>query len=247
MSIRALMFGMDSSADAITEHVNNLRARARLSLKGFAVAMGYANASSIQRYIDPKLFTGGYLHRDLVAKMEEVLVGKGTPPITLEDVWALAGPEFADKVIASRGSDAPGAAAPLPTFGTKSLPVYAAAMGGDGHVIITFDPIEYIERPSYLERVSGAYGVYIVGDSMYPAYRPSDIAYIHPQLPPSKDTDVVLFHTPPVANAECIIKQLNGWDDRQWHLEQFNPPLKFSVDKADWPVCHRVLGRHNRR
>lgn len=174
--------------------------------------------------------------------MEKSLLGRGVPPITKEELWAVAGPEVAAGMTAA-SSTGPVA----PTFGKRDLPVYAAAMGGHGHVVITFDAIEYVDRPSYLEHVADGYAVYIVGDSMYPAYRPSDIAYVHPRLPPARDTDVVLFHTPPTANAECIIKQLNGWDDRQWHLEQFRPPLEFKVDKVDWPICHRVLGRHNRR
>jgi hypothetical protein len=242
MIVRTTMPDMLNTPDAITEYLTTLRHRSGLSIKSLAVAMGYKNASSIQRYFDPDGYKGGYLHRDLVAKLVGALGGKGIPPITAEEVWELAGPEFA-----AAAASQPDTQMVVPSFGKKNLPVMAAAMGGDGHVIISFDPIEYIDRPSYLEHVPDAYGVYIVGDSMYPAYRPSDIAYVHPRLPPARDTDVVLFHTPPVANAECMIKQLNGWDDKQWHLEQFRPALEFKVDRVDWPICHRVLGRHNRR
>lgn len=231
---------MEPTREAVTDYLTALRHRSGLSIKSLALTMGYKNASSIQRYFDPTLYTGGFLHRDLVSKLETALEGKGVPPITREEIWELAGPEFAIAAAQPKGLQ-------VPTFGNKNLPVMSAAMGGDGHVIISFDPIEYIDRPSYLEHVPDAYGVYIVGESMHPAYRPSDIAYVHPRLPPAKDTDVVLFHTPPVANAECIIKQLNGWDEKQWHLEQFRPALEFKVDRIDWPICHRVLGRHNRR
>ena len=232
---------MDTSLYSASERLEQLRTRAGLSIKKLAVAMGYAGASSIQRYLDMETYGTGYFPRDLVERIEEALVGKGVPPISREEVWALAGPEFVEVV--GKGSAAPA----MPTMGQRNLPVYAAAMGGDGHMIIAFDPIDYIDRPSYLEHVSDGYGVYIVGQSMIPAYRPGDIAYVHPRLPPARDTDVVLFHTPPTENAECIIKQLNDWDDRQWHLEQFRPAKTFSVDRIVWPVCHRVLGRHNRR
>ena len=129
----------------------------------------------------------------------------------------------------------------------KSLPVYAATMGGDGHVIITFDPIEYVKRPAVLEHVKDGYGVLIVGESMIPAYRPGDTALINPRLPPQRDTDVVLFHNPPNDEAECIIKQLNGFNDQVWHLEQFNPADKFDEYRKEWPICHRVVGKYNRR
>lgn len=234
---------MDQAPFIASDRLNDLRNRAGLSIKKLAIAMGYANASSIQRYLDMETFGNGYFHRDLVDRIEEALLGKGVPPISREEIWALAGPEFAEAAALKPQGSTPG----LPSFGRRDLPVYAAAMGGDGHIVITFDPIEYHERPSYLEHVSDGYGVYIVGDSMVPAYRPGDIAYVNPRAPLLKDTDVVLFHNPPDKEAECIIKQLNGWNDKAWTLEQFRPALEFEVDRIDWPICHRVMGRHNRR
>lgn len=241
MGSRMTIETMDQAPFIASDRLNDLRNRAGLSIKKLAVAMGYANASSIQRYLDNETYGTGYFHRDLVERIADALVGKGVPPITREEVWELAGPEFA-----AAAAQEP-AAPTLPTFGRRDLPVYAAAMGGDGHVIITFDPIEYIERPSYLESVPDSYGVHIVGRSMWPAYKPGDVAYVHPRFPLARESDVVLFHTPPTQSAECIIKQLNDWDDRKWHLEQFEPARTFSVDRVDWPVCHRVLGKHNRR
>ncbi|MET3925578.1 S24 family peptidase [Devosia sp. 2618] len=129
----------------------------------------------------------------------------------------------------------------------RSLPIYPAAMGGDGHVVITFDPIEYVKRPAMLEHVKDGYGVYIVGESMIPAYKPGETALVHPRLPPARDTDVVLFHTPPDADAECMIKQLNGFNDEVWHLEQFRPAKTFDEFRKEWPICHRVVGKYNRR
>lgn len=61
-----------------------------------AKAMGYKNASSYQRYEDANAYTGGHLKRDLVARLDRVLRGKGQPPITSKEVWELAGPEFAE-------------------------------------------------------------------------------------------------------------------------------------------------------
>lgn len=64
-------------------------------MDALAQKMGYARASSIQRYEDARLYAGGYLKRDLVSKMAEALVGRGSPIIRPDDVWVLAGPEFA--------------------------------------------------------------------------------------------------------------------------------------------------------
>lgn len=56
--------------------------------------MGYARASSIQRYEDPAAYKREYFDRAFVAKLLRALAGKGEPPITANEVWALAGPEF---------------------------------------------------------------------------------------------------------------------------------------------------------
>lgn len=129
----------------------------------------------------------------------------------------------------------------------KDLPVYAAAMGGDGHQVITFDAIDWVKRPSLLENVKDGYAIYIVGESMVPAFRPGDMALIHPHLPVQRDTDVVLFHVPPSDEAECIIKRLVGFNDRDWKMEQYNPYKKFSEPRASWPICHRVVGKYSSR
>lgn len=143
---------------------------------------------------------------------------------------------FAPEIISGKG-----------LVGDKSLPVFAAAMGGEGHQIITFDAIDWVKRPSILENVKDAYAVYIVGESMIPAFRPADLALIHPHLPLQRDTDVVLFHVPPSDEAECIIKRLLGYNDRDWRLEQYNPYDEFSEPRESWPICHRVVGKYSSR
>ncbi|QKC72030.1 XRE family transcriptional regulator [Mesorhizobium loti] len=136
--------------------------------------------------------------------------------------------------------------------GDRNFPVYAAARGGnEGHQIITFEAIEYVKRPAFLENVKAAYGVYVVGESMLPAFEPGDMALVHPHLPPARDRNVVLYHVPPVAEAEAMIKRLVRFDDRDWHLRQHNPPegeeKDFTVSRADWTVCHRIVGKYEAR
>lgn len=131
--------------------------------------------------------------------------------------------------------------------GDKNFPVYAAAMGGDGHQIITFEAIDYVKRPAILENVKNSYGVYIVGESMIPAFEPGDMALVHPHLPPARDKNVVLFHTPPAEEAECIIKKLLTFSERDWHLRQYNPAKDFTEARVDWPICHRVVGKYEAR
>lgn len=129
--------------------------------------------------------------------------------------------------------------------GSKDLPIFVGAQGGDGHLVVAPDPVEFRKRPGPLEDVANGYGILIYGESMIPAYRPGQIALVNPNLPPKRDEDVVLIHLHSDENREVIIKHLRGFNSREWHLEQFNPPLEFTEMRADWPFCHRVVGRYN--
>lgn len=131
--------------------------------------------------------------------------------------------------------------------GGVDLPVYAAARGGDGHIIVTFDPVEFVKRPAPLAHVKEGYGLLVTGESMVPAYRPGDTALVNPRLPPERDQDVILYHTPPDGEAEATIKRLVGFNDRDWSLEQYNPATNFTLARPEWPICHRVVGKYSRR
>lgn len=74
---------------AISGHLVELKDRSGLSIRAIARAMGYQNASSIQRYFSPD-YTKPALPSDFVAKLLPVLVGKGETPISREEVLALA-------------------------------------------------------------------------------------------------------------------------------------------------------------
>lgn len=133
-------------------------------------------------------------------------------------------------------------------LGTGKMPLYTGAMGGDGHVIVTFDAIDYVKRPAELENVKGGYGLLIVGESMIPAFWPGDMALVNPHLPPARQKNVILYHTPPNGgDTEAIVKQLNGWTDREWMLQQYNPAREFTEFRHEWPICHRVVGKYDAR
>lgn len=135
-----------------------------------------------------------------------------------------------------------------PLVGARDFPIYSASQGGDGHTIVHTDVIEYVRRPAVLEGVPGAYGILIVGDSMIPSYRPGDMALVHPGRPPHRDTDVILYQGDRrTGDVKSIIKRLNGFSDKVWRLEQFNPPTTFTEPRSVWPICHQVVGRYNVR
>jgi phage repressor protein C with HTH and peptisase S24 domain len=67
--------------------------------------------------------------------------------------------------------------------GNPDFPIYASAEGGNGEMILSFDPIEYVNRPLFLENVPGAYGFYCVGSSMVPRYEQGDMLLVRPGRP----------------------------------------------------------------
>ena len=134
--------------------------------------------------------------------------------------------------------------------GAADFPVYAAAQGGDGHMIVTFDLVDSVKRPWNLEGARNAYALLISGDSMKPAFNHGDMALVHPGLQPARDKVHIFYDHPPFGasgEVEAIIKNLNGWTDKIWQLEQYNPAKQFSVDRVDWPTAHRVVGRYDGR
>lgn len=129
---------------------------------------------------------------------------------------------------------------------TKKLDVYAGAQGGSGRLIIGTDIVDRVEMPTKLRDVYGAYGIMIDGESMQPEYWPGDVAWVNPNLRPARGRNHIFYHTPPDGQeAEAIIKRLNDWNDREWHLEQWNPAKQFSEFRKEWPIAHRVVGKYD--
>jgi Peptidase S24-like len=226
----------------VTERLKALRTRAGVSMAEAAMACGHKTASGYQHYEDPKKFTRQYLSLEMVEKLLPLLVGraaKGEVPITAPEVWELAG--------ITRG-DRPTIIEPAPPLLRASfVPIFSAAEGGKGHIIIDTNPIEEARPPDEIIRVRDAYGILIVGESMVPAYKPGDVAWVNPNKPIERDTDVVLYHVPPHGEAEAIIKALIGFSQREWKLRQYQPPRDFTESRIDWPVCHRIVGKRNAR
>lgn len=130
------------------------------------------------------------------------------------------------------------------SFGQRDLPVYAAVEGGPGELVITFEPIDYVPRPWYLGQVRDGYGVIIVGESMVPAYMPGDMAIVHPKMPVILNKTYIFSNESEDNNYKGTIKRLVGQTSTEWKVEQFNPPLVFSLLKADWPKAVRVVGKY---
>ena len=124
--------------------------------------------------------------------------------------------------------------------GDLDFPIYSAAQG-DGFDVISPEVMEWIRTPEKVAGVPDAYGILIKGQSMIPRFEPGEIALVHRRRPLENHAEVVLYHRE--GKGRAMIKRLVNADDALYRLEQFNPPEIFTVEKADWPTCHLVVGR----
>lgn len=224
---------MDNSPESIANRMRNLRERAGMTIDQMAAAMDYAGASSIQRYFDAGKLKTGYLKRDFVAKVEKVLLGKGSPPITRPEIWELAGPEFN-----FAGENLPNASVvPQIVTGGNKIPVYGSAVGGiDGEFAMNGVMLYEVIAPPVLNNVSGAYAVQISGESMEPRYFDGEVVFVNPRKRIVKGDFVIAQikieeDGPPLA----FVKRFIRHNAVELVLEQYNPPkeIRFPHDQVE--------------
>lgn len=128
----------------------------------------------------------------------------------------------------------------------KDFPIYSAVEGGSGSIIVSWDPMEWSVRPGPLLNIKGGYGMYVVGDSMFPAYDAGDVALINPYLPPAPQRNAVFFRTDAGGSSEGLIKRIVKITPNEWVVEQWNPAKTYHLPKSEWPQCHVVIGKYDR-
>ncbi len=204
---------MQTAELSVAATLRGLRKRAGFSMEALAQLAGYKGASSIQRYENEEQFRKRFLPFDVVERFAAALVGRGQPPISEAEVFAMAGP-IAKAAFPLGGSDTmaasasgpsrptglseaefiPGIEPPSPASMTKDLPVVGTAAGSAGDGAVQFDGgvIEYIRRPPALVSVKDAYAIYVVGTSMEPRLQEGSLQVVHPNRRPRPGDDVVL-------------------------------------------------------
>ncbi|MGP1395385.1 MAG: S24 family peptidase [Inquilinaceae bacterium] len=133
-------------------------------------------------------------------------------------------------------------------LGSRDLPVYSSAEGGPGGaMILGNEPIEWVKRPEPLFTVRDGFGVYVVGESMEPAYYQGDVVLIHPSIPPQRDRDVVLLQDRGDGGRHALVKRLLRWNEGKWFVRQFNPPRDYDLARRQWQTVHRIVGKYHGR
>jgi len=135
-----------------------------------------------------------------------------------------------------------------PRADRRDFPIFGAAEGGpSGAMSVSSDPIEHSSWPGPLQEVPSGRGMYVVGESMSPAYEQGDIALVHPGLPRRRGTDVVLVRFEADGTQHALIKHLVGWTETDWLVRQYNPPKDYILARTEWPEIQTVVGRYNAR
>jgi transcriptional regulator with XRE-family HTH domain len=136
--------------------------------------------------------------------------------------------------------------------GDRDLPVWTSTEGPSGELIVHFEPIEYVRRPTPLFSVKGGYGLSVAGTAMEPEFWSGDVALVHPHLQPTPDNTYVFFTAPPGdGDGVARVARLVRASATDWHVRQWTPPAggkrELRLPRKDWPVCQRIVGKYSRR
>lgn len=134
-----------------------------------------------------------------------------------------------------------------PLVGEKDLPVYGAAEGGGGALVVSNDPVDYVRRPAPLANVRDGYGMIVVGESMVPEMKPGETALVHPHLPPIAGEPCVFYSDNGLGEQLVTVKSFMKATSTHWHVEQWNPPKQFTLERKQWQRCERIVGKYSRR
>lgn len=146
-------------------------------------------------------------------------------------------------------------------FGVRELP--AIPVLGSAIAMHSFDPDRDIEltelsanevlgqvaRPASLARDGEAYAVTVVGDSMWPRFRPGRRVIVSPKAPVSIGDDVIVQLRGTEGEGEhrdrvtlVLIKELVKRNSSFVELRQFNPDTTFKVEAERVARIHKVVG-----
>lgn len=125
----------------------------------------------------------------------------------------------------------------------RDIPVYGIAVGGeDGDFQFNGSEADRVTRPPGLANARDIFALYVVNDSMYPAWREGALFYVNPNRPPVIGDDVVVEMKPQVEGeaGAAFLKRLKARRGNTIIVEQFNPPKEIEFDR-DAVRLYRVI------
>lgn len=223
------------AADRVRQLVRERVAALRLSLSEVSLKIG-RNHAYLQQFLE----------RGVPREIPERLRAPLAAALGVEES-ALRGAEIEAGRITASGAAHIGQLRTESALIARDLPIFASAQGGPSGMLVTPEPIDWTPRPRPLQQVANAFGIYIVGDSMEPAYKHGDMVFVHPSLPPMRGDDVLLTKHRADREMVAMVKQLQGWNARHWRLKQWNPAREFQANRQEWQQAQVIVGKYNRR
>lgn len=135
-------------------------------------------------------------------------------------------------------------AAAAPTSADKAdVPVWAsvAAGNGEGEMILTDTPIDYIKRSDHIANAVNPFAFYIVGDSMEERFFQGDQVVVNRALPLRPGDDCVFIGQGADGELRGLVKRLMRSTADAWKVRQFNPRRDFDLSKRAWSKAYRIV------
>jgi SOS-response transcriptional repressor LexA len=250
-SVMCNFAAMDEQIAEVRRYVDDLTSKTGLSYSALADLAG-VSPTTVTRFMNKKA-VAHVLSTATLGKLRSAaarhLAGQ-TAPTESADPPRLPG--VADIAPGAAPSNVrPGASVEIPdlTVMSRDLPIYGTAAGsnGDGAFFLNFgDMVDRAFRPPSLKGNTKAYGLYVEGQSMAPAFEHGSFIVADPtkKVRPGDYVVVVIMkgddeHSEPMAYIKEFVKQTAT----ELHLKQHNPPmpLVFPRSRVVPESMHRLL------
>lgn len=161
-----------------------------------------------------------------------------------------ATPQLHDTVIDGVGDAGSSGWRPAPLV---PVPLLATAMAGEWgkagsgielSLIKLLEVIGWVDRPASLTADRDAFAITVVGDSMWPRFRPGRRLLVSPAAPIAIGDDVVVRLASSAGSGvvSVLVKELAHRTASFVELRQFNPDVRFRVAAKEVSAIHKVVG-----
>ena len=124
----------------------------------------------------------------------------------------------------------------------RDVPIRGAAAGNhEGEFQLGEAAIDHAPRPQGTPNARDVYAIYLVGESMWPRYKPGAVIYVSPHRPPQIGDDVVVQIHEESGEVRAMVKNLVRQTAKTLFLEQYNPKKTIEIAKAANVVVHRIF------
>lgn len=169
--------------------------------------------------------------------------GRGLSPVRLQEIASVIGCTVQD-ILQERETS--GAAPVIPItparrFGRGQVPVFGFAAGAGERVALNDQAvIRWVEPHPAQVGYQDLGACEIIGESMWPRYKPGEIVYFVRQRLPTRGGDAVIE----LRDGGAIVKEYDGQRDGRVWLREYSPEERLLSFPADQVVAmHAIVGR----